>query len=247
MNRRHFLSNGLWVAAGGIFIPRLLKAQHMPMADPAFLRNAGYDAPVTGGGDVTSGLVGRWMLDDASGDTATDSVGTNHGTLVNTPIWTTGKLNGGLQFAGTSSQKVTITGIAQPLQWTWCFWVQTSGAGWFVSTGENTGDLRRDFSNKLVIIIYKTGVGYDSLTGSTNLGSGWQFLAGTRDGDVFTIYIDGVSDGSKTVTGASQNNFHTFGAKATSQYLTGIMDEIRYYNRTLSQSELQQVMEATGG
>ena len=39
--------------------------------------------------DVTDGLVARWKLDDGSGTTADDSVGTADGTLVNGPTWST--------------------------------------------------------------------------------------------------------------------------------------------------------------
>jgi len=39
--------------------------------------------------DVTTGLVARWKLDDGSGDTAEDSVGTADGTLVGGPTWST--------------------------------------------------------------------------------------------------------------------------------------------------------------
>ena len=39
--------------------------------------------------DVTDGLVARWKLDDGSGTTAEDSVGTADGTLVNGPTWST--------------------------------------------------------------------------------------------------------------------------------------------------------------
>lgn len=39
--------------------------------------------------DVPTGLVARWKLDDGSGITADDSVGTADGTLVNGPTWST--------------------------------------------------------------------------------------------------------------------------------------------------------------
>jgi len=50
--------------------------------------------------DFTDGLVAYWRLDEGSGDTAYDSAGSNNGTLMNGPVWTTGKINGALEFDG---------------------------------------------------------------------------------------------------------------------------------------------------
>src|SRR5262249_32361181 len=54
--------------------------------------------------DLTSGLVGYWPLDDASGSNAADLSGNGrNGTLNNGPVWCTGKLGAALAFNGTSS------------------------------------------------------------------------------------------------------------------------------------------------
>ena len=52
--------------------------------------------------DITTGLVSHWKLDETSGTIATDSAGTNNGTLTNGPTWVTGKLNNALSFDGTN-------------------------------------------------------------------------------------------------------------------------------------------------
>jgi hypothetical protein len=63
--------------------------------------------PVQSGGDTSlaGGLVAYWKLDDASGTTADDSVGSNTGTWNGTlgSQWTTGKINGGGNFNGTDN------------------------------------------------------------------------------------------------------------------------------------------------
>ena len=51
--------------------------------------------------DISSGLVGYWKLDETSGTTASDSAGSNNGT-VNGSTFTTGKINNSLSFNGTS-------------------------------------------------------------------------------------------------------------------------------------------------
>src|SRR3990167_7744794 len=52
--------------------------------------------------NITTGLVSHWKMDETTGTTATDSVGTNNGTLTNGPTWTTGKLNNALSFDGSN-------------------------------------------------------------------------------------------------------------------------------------------------
>ena len=55
-------------------------------------------------GDVwsfkTAGLIAHWKLDEGSGAVAYDSAGTNDGTLINGPTWTTGIIDGALDFDG---------------------------------------------------------------------------------------------------------------------------------------------------
>jgi len=46
--------------------------------------------------------VAHWMFDEGQGDIASDSAGTNHGTLVNGPQWTTGIIGSALEFDGVN-------------------------------------------------------------------------------------------------------------------------------------------------
>src|SRR3989338_5094729 len=52
--------------------------------------------------DITTGLVSHWKLDETMGTTATDSAGTNNGTITGA-TFTTGKINNALSFNGTSN------------------------------------------------------------------------------------------------------------------------------------------------
>src|SRR3989338_6799822 len=52
--------------------------------------------------DIATGLVSHWKMDETSGTTATDSVGTNTGTVTGA-TFTAGKINNGLSFNGTSN------------------------------------------------------------------------------------------------------------------------------------------------
>ncbi len=53
--------------------------------------------------DITSGLIAHWMFDETSGLTAEDTSSNGHdGNLVNGPVWSTGKVDGGLTFDGVN-------------------------------------------------------------------------------------------------------------------------------------------------
>ena len=51
-----------------------------------------------------SGMISFWKLDDGTGTTAADSVGSNPGTVINAPApgWTTGVVDGALSFDGVN-------------------------------------------------------------------------------------------------------------------------------------------------
>ena len=55
-------------------------------------------------GSVSGDLVAHWPLDEGSGTTAYDSAGSNDGTLMQGPVWVAGRMGGGLQLNGTSTQ-----------------------------------------------------------------------------------------------------------------------------------------------
>lgn len=50
--------------------------------------------------DITSGLIGYWKYDEASGTTAADSSGSGNNGAVNGARWTAGNVNNALSFDG---------------------------------------------------------------------------------------------------------------------------------------------------
>ena len=53
------------------------------------------------------GMVSYWKFDEGSGTIATDSVGTNDGTLTTGPVWSSGQVDGALSFDGIDD-RITI-------------------------------------------------------------------------------------------------------------------------------------------
>lgn len=101
----------------------------------ATIFTVGMPTNVSTGGQTTypTGIVSYWKFDAGGGTTAYDSVGTNHGTLVNGPAWTTeGQVNGALSFDGVDDyvKKLSASGLPQGNE---AFTVET----WVYSTNPN--------------------------------------------------------------------------------------------------------------
>src|SRR5574343_47616 len=60
-------------------------------------------------GDITTGKVGEWLLNENAGTTATDTGGANNGTIVGAD-WTTGIVGGALNFNGIANNDVVNLG-----------------------------------------------------------------------------------------------------------------------------------------
>lgn len=79
----------------------------------------------------------------------------------------------------------------------------------------------------------------------------WHHIAGTWDGEVISVYTDGdlsvsVDCGSGPLDKNSKSVY--IGARNGSErFLTGVVDEVRIYDRALSESEIKKDMETLGG
>jgi hypothetical protein len=211
----------------------------------------------SGCGDVASGLVGYWKFDETSGTTAADSSGNgNTGTLTNGPAWTTGGMNNGaLTFNGTS-QYVSVPDASnlRGNNYTITAWVYFNSlvsatydivVKGYANSGDKSYEMFEDSSGQLGF--WSNGTGVFSAGGNMNAGE-WYFIAATRSGSTATIYMDGVQmnqstsfsattsyDTTPVVIGAFSQNNGTIG-----NYLTGIVDDARIYNRALSAAEVTQ-------
>jgi hypothetical protein len=76
-----------------------------------------------------SNLIAHWKFDEGSGGTAYDSVGDNDGTLVNGPVWTSGRIGGALSFDGVDDY-VNISSFSMPQDsFTIQMWIKKRGSG----------------------------------------------------------------------------------------------------------------------
>jgi hypothetical protein len=173
----------------------------------------------------TDSLVGYWSFNEGTGPTAFDgSTFGNDGTLVG-PTWTTGKVDGALQFNGGSPGDHVVIPYDSSLSLdtnrvTFAFWVYPTDL-----THDYNTIIQKDTADNLwfdwVISPRAADVAYlptcvidlnaDKVSQPTERASGdfilsanvWYFIACTFDGTDIKFYIDGTERGTTPTGGGS--------------------------------------------
>ncbi|MCH7558844.1 MAG: discoidin domain-containing protein [Planctomycetes bacterium] len=210
-------------------------------------------------------LVGWWRFDEGSGTIVKDSSGNgNDGTITNA-TWETGKHGSALGFNGSAYVDLPAEAWSTiERQATFTFWAYGDPAaqpqanfifGAFQDpaiNGSRVMSAHVPWSNGDVYFDTggTTADGYDRIqktaTAEEYAGS-WQHWALVKDADAGEqkIYLNGVlwhsvTGMTKPMTGVTA---FTVGAKPSIEnYYFGMMDDIRLYNRALSQEEIEQAM-----
>ena len=193
-----------------------------------------------------SGLVAAYGFEEGNGSAVADTSGTgNAGTIVG-GTWASGKFGKALAFNGTNAM-VTINDSASldlTSGMTLEAWVNPKTLGgwrdiifkdtdiYFLmgSTPQGQPDLGGSFASANV---------YGTAALATNT---WTHVAGTYDGTTMRFYVNGVEVASLAQTGTinTSSGALTIGGDASNgQYWSGLIDEVRIYDRALSATEIQ--------
>jgi len=195
----------------------------------------------------TLGLVAAYSFNEGAGTKVADASGNNNIGTVSGATWTTqGRFGSALKFSGTGNlvQITSSPSLVLTAAMTLEAWVNPSTV-----------------SNAWRDVIYKGNDNYYLMASSDNgskpagraglnklYGSGaltanvWTHLAATYDGATLRLYVNGVQVSSSVVSGgitASGNPLQIGGDSIYGQYFQGTIDEVRVYNRALSQTEIQ--------
>ena len=90
-------------------------------------------------------------------------------------------------------------------------------------------------------------LGFDDVYTPYFVTGDWVFVTHTYDGSVARVYVDGTLLGERTITLTTQGDpFLTIGARYATEaggtfldHYKGVIDDVRIWNRSLSQSEVQ--------
>ncbi len=218
-----------------------------------------------------SGLVGHWNMDEASGNTRSDTSGSgNHlNWVANYGPWSdTGgaKLEGAASLGGggdlhanasasldsiTTNQSFTVAGwFKRNDTTTWDSWLisrdSSPGQAEFTATAQQFG-LRVSPAATLSYCVTVANNAYNGCFGGTSntTKNVWQHIALTFDGERFRAFLDGakVLDNPAAVTLPTATGPFRFGKQSESLFW---YDDWYLYNRALSQKEILGLMENVG-
>jgi len=203
----------------------------------------------------SSGLVAAYSFDEGAGTTAADKSGNgNNGTLINGATWsTTSKFGAAASFDGTNDRIDVIDSNSLDL---------TSGMtleAWVRPTANSSYRtvVLKEVSGELAYSLYAAdsdhgarSSGWVRVASASHYADGtntlplnvYSHIAVTYNGSALVFYVNGVATRSTAVTGNIQISsmpLRIGGNTIWGEYFQGQIDEVRVYNRALSQSEIQ--------
>jgi len=198
-------------------------------------------------GVCSSGLVASYNFDEGTGSSLTDKSGNGNTGSVTGAIWTTGRFGSGLSFDGVNdyvsvsdSSSLDITGNKMSVS-AWIYATALAGNDFIVSKyAGGPNDWFFDVNTgRLEWRIAGTDHNEPGFSISTNT---WYHVAGTYDGSNVRLYVNAIEVYSASETDSLVTNdiplsigAHTPG----SLFWTGSIDDVRIYDRALSQAEIQ--------
>jgi type II secretory pathway pseudopilin PulG len=210
-------------------------------------------------------LVGYWSFDEGSGATTADRSGNdNAGMLHNNPVWQASsscKRGSCLSFADASATNVdmanssSLNTINATNRITVSAWIyQTSQSNYDRIITSNWATDRSWLLGVTYTPSYAPtfnvkigGVQYNAAASSTSLNT-WYHVAGVYDGNTVKIYVNGQLQNWIALSNADLDNgpyAMAISDGSFSEGFNGRLDEIRLYNRALSDAEILALYNAT--
>lgn len=208
---------------------------------------------------LSSGLVGYWPFDEASGTTASDASGGNHpGTLVGGPVWTAGRFGNALSFDGVDDyvnipDPNIIEGLSQFSVSVWA----ASGVTLSDNSRGIVAQARGGGGDSMLLQLRSTdNIAFEVNTGGTVktdanadiADTGWHHYVGVYTGSSVLLYVDGVLQTNQPAqSGAviASTNPLTIGAYDSGRHWAGMIDEVRIYSREILETEVQDLYNLT--
>lgn len=203
-------------------------------------------------GAAANGLIAAYSFDEGSGASAGDATGTGHAAALTNATWAAaGHAGAALSFNGTNAW-ATVADAADLRLTTGMTieaWVRpASQAGWrTVVMKERPGGLSyalysSDDSNRPPAGYGNTGGSDTAAVGSAAIPlNAWVHLAATYDGSALRLYVGGALAGTTPLAGSllsSTSPLRIGGNGVWGEYFSGLIDDVRVYNRPLGQAEI---------
>jgi len=200
--------------------------------------------------ETSGGMIAYWKLNEGNGTTASDSSGINHGTLVNGPVWTGGKVGNALNFDGVDDyvDAPAPNQLSGNTAFTISFWMKYNPQPsriWIMDIGNRSNPINTTVhwlinTNGLTQFGFWSGV-QNQFYISSYQGK-WVFVTTVYDGYRISTYLDGVKVDEDVVSGLEYiQPIRTYiGLKVPMEsHFNGLIDEVAIYNRVLTATEIQ--------
>jgi chitodextrinase len=197
------------------------------------------------------GLVAGYSFNTGSGTTLPDVSGNgNNGTITSATWSTQGKFGGALSFNGSSSIVRVASSASLNLSsaMTLSAWINPSASqsGWRTIVQKETDAYFLNAGNNSPL----QPAGGGTFAGATQWLSGptanplntWTHVALTYDGTILRLYVNGTQVTTQAAGGtiqATSNPLWIGGNSPYGEFFQGLLDDVRVYNRALTQTEIQ--------
>lgn len=205
--------------------------------------------------------VAQWKFDDGSGGTATDASGNGYDGVITGATWASGKLGGALRFDGNDYVDAGDNlDFVSPADFTIAAWINansinTSDQRTIVSKWGGSGSTNRAYrfeiekDRRMVALL----AGQNSVTKSTTVltTNRWYHVALTvsQSGNQVRVYVNGVMEGTNNsftrALGNSPYALRIGNRSDNSQNFDGLIDDVRIYDRVLSDIEVAALAQAS--
>ncbi|MHC4508942.1 MAG: Kelch repeat-containing protein [Planctomycetota bacterium] len=193
-------------------------------------------------------LLAHWKLDETEGEIAYDSAAVNDAVVIGSPLWLPagGMVDGAILLDGVDDS-VIAGPVLNPSDGPFSVfaWVQGGVPGQTVISQVDGADwLGTDpLDGALITELKSPGRVGSSLLSQTVVTDGnWHRMGLLWDGSFRTLYVDGVAvaEDTQDVLEDSYNglNIGTGNAMAPGTFFSGLIDDVRIYNRALSADEI---------
>jgi len=198
--------------------------------------------------------IAHWKMDETDGKIAHDSAGYKHGALNDMPVWrpTEGKFGGALEFHGIDDF-VSTPFILDPANGSFSAfaWIKSSTKGQVIisQTGEKGARWLWTDPSYGRLTTWLMHPPFDPLMSGSSITDGqWHHVGMVYDsiGLKRHLYVDGtaVARDSDFVGGVNSDGGLYFGADKTlqtSSFFSGLIDDIRIYNKVLNAEEVEEL------
>jgi len=209
---------------------------------------------------VTDGLVSYWNFDKATidGNIVKDIRGNNDGTINGNPQKVGGKFGEALKFNGATDyvecgndESLKMEDATTLEAWMLLDNFPFPASYRTVITEHdpafNNGKIFRFTNNQLQFLLGPAGTPMATYDFDSSAAGKWQHIVTTYDGETMLIYVNGKKEGEMALPGKIPVNPNPLwiAHSGWGEFFEGIFDEIRIYNRTLSEAEVNRNMDAT--